>query len=71
VDETLDSVLDKFNFERSSEITVTKMDKIRAGFKQVARTVFEVVPPGRKRALVFTKLEEAAMWATKGISHDS
>lgn len=40
-----------------------------AAFRRYADTLDALLPSGRHRALCFTALEEAAMWATKAISH--
>lgn len=34
-----------------------------------ARDLVVIVPEGRERALVLTKLEEARMWANAGLAH--
>lgn len=41
----------------------------RAAFKVLAKQLDDNLPSGRLKALVLTKLEEAAMFATKFISH--
>jgi hypothetical protein len=38
-------------------------------FEELAADLDELLPSGRHRALCFTALEEAAMWATKSIAH--
>ena len=45
-----------------------KVQDTRVAFALLLASVVQNVPEGRERALVLTKLEEASMWATKGIS---
>lgn len=45
------------------------VERVRGAFEALAQVIGEVVPDGRYRALVNTKLEEAAMFANKGITH--
>ena len=47
------------------------MASVRQAFKTLADAVDDSVPAGRYKALAFTALEEAAMWANKGITRDS
>ena len=42
---------------------------VRDEFKKIATKLQELLPNGRYKALVHTKLEEAAMLATKAYSH--
>lgn len=44
---------------------------IRLAFEQACANVELRVPAGRYRALAITALEEACMWAVKGISHET
>lgn len=41
---------------------------LRAFFKGVARSLDRRLPPGREKALAFTELETASMWAHKAIA---
>lgn len=49
------------------------LDKARAlgeSFSRLLTEVEEMIPPGRERALVTTKLQEAAFWAKRGMAID-
>lgn len=39
--------------------------------EQLLQHIHKVVPPGRYQSLAITSLEQAIMWANKGITHDS
>jgi hypothetical protein len=41
---------------------------LRNAAKNLAIGFLEMVPPGREQSLAITKLEEAIMWANKGIA---
>lgn len=47
------------------------VENLRNHFASLLIAVEEYVPAGRDRAVVITKLEEAAMWSNKGISRGS
>lgn len=40
-------------------------------FKKLATTLDLILPDGREKSLVFTKLQEASMWADESIIHTS
>lgn len=42
---------------------------VRMNFQLLTSILEEVLPEGREKAIVRTKLEEAAMWSNKSISH--
>lgn len=42
-------------------------EEIELGMEQAREQILRYVPEGRERSLALTKLEEAAMWANKGI----
>ena len=45
-------------------------EDVRIKIGQALEHVEEFVPPGRYQALALTALEQACMWAVKGISHE-
>jgi hypothetical protein len=45
------------------------LESVRNGFVHLADTIMTLTPEGRYKSLVLTKLEEAAMFATKAFSH--
>lgn len=63
----LDRTLRGMIYHKPSENTQIQLDRLRSRFKDAARDVagFDMDP--RCQALVMTKLEEALMWASKGI----
>lgn len=46
---------------------IEAIETLRASFKETGRVLLETGSFGRERSLAITKLEEAAMWAVKGI----
>lgn len=61
--------MSKFDYVTPTLDQVMAMDYVREAFKSLESSINEHVPDGRYKALVFTKLEEAAMFAHKGVSH--
>lgn len=45
-----------------------QLDQIRDAFGSLLDEIEKRVPAGRERALVTTKLQEAAMWAARGLA---
>ena len=41
--------------------------KLSAGFESLMSLVNDIVPDGREKSLVMTKLEEGKMWASAGV----
>lgn len=41
---------------------------IREAFKKLARTLDQLLPPGRGKSVMFTELETASMWAHKSLA---
>lgn len=52
-----------------SEEDASKVRDLREVFSRHASYIEQLCPEGRYRSIVMTKLEEAAMFATKAISH--
>ena len=46
----------------------TRVNAVRHGFKALLKVIEEHVPEGRERALVVTNLQQASMWATRGVA---
>lgn len=42
--------------------------EVREAFKKLARTLDQLVPPGRGKSVCFTELETASMWAHKSLA---
>ena len=48
---------------------IAELDQIRIHAIRFALYINSTVPQGRPKSIALTKLEEAAMWAVKGITH--
>ena len=68
---------EKANLRREYESTplndeqCRKVADVRECFSRHAGYMESICPEGRYRSIVMTKLEEAAMFAVKSISHES
>ena len=47
-----------------------RIEKVRAYFTMTLTALDEMVPDGKEKGIMVTKLEEACMWAVKGISRE-
>lgn len=54
-----------------NELQVKDIKDIREAFSVLTEMIEQKVPKGRYHALVQTKLEEACMFAVKGITHQA
>lgn len=50
------------------EATTPKHRELRVEFKKFATMLDEALPDGRAKAVMFTELEDASMWAHKAIA---
>jgi len=56
-----------FEYQRPTPEHVEQIEVVRGVLKQAHDTILATLPPSRERSLALTKLEEASMWASKGI----
>lgn len=56
-----------FEYQKPTPEHVQQIETVRAALKNAHDTVLATLPPSRERSVVITKLEEASMWANKGI----
>lgn len=47
---------------------LAKRNALETAAQGLAVAIYNMVPDSRERSLAFTKLEEAIMWANKGLS---
>jgi hypothetical protein len=52
-----------------SDAQLANLASVREDFRTLGLALYNKLPEGRYKAMVKTKLEEAAMLATKAISH--
>jgi hypothetical protein len=60
-----------FEYLKPTDEQIDTLTILRANFKRTADLIESVIPEGRYRRLAITALEEAAMWANKGVTRDS
>ena len=58
----------RFTYQTPKPGQPEKYTALREIAKQFAHAVQDMVPESREKALSFTKLEEAVMWANAGIA---
>lgn len=59
-----------FDHTAVSETTASEMERVRGRFADLLALIENVVPTSREKSLAITNLEQAAMWANKGLSHN-
>lgn len=47
---------------------IEAMEMLRVPAKTFGHAILAICPPGRERSIALTKLEEATMWAIKGLA---
>lgn len=58
----------RFGFHKGTPITGPIHQELRTHFIEIAMVLDELVPEGRAKAVMFTELENAAMWGNKAIA---
>lgn len=66
---TIDEIENKFNTQTVDSEQTLMIQLKNELFQKLAIGLDLILPNGREKSLVFTKLEEASMWATKSITH--
>lgn len=56
-----------FAYHKPSNESLATITELRKAFSELENLVCTVVPHSRQASLALTKLEEAAMWAIKGV----
>jgi hypothetical protein len=64
----IDEVTDRFRHHGLSEEQIARVADLRARFTELAQEVVRGTRPSREQSLAITHLEDAAMWAIKGIA---
>jgi len=59
-----------FQYLKPTDEQIALMQDFRDKFEALASSIEAYTPASRGRALAITKLEEAAFWLNKGITHN-
>lgn len=68
---TMSDLVNRFRFHKANEATGVKHSIIRQKCYELALELNEMLPDGREKSLVVTKIEEAMFWANAAIARDS
>lgn len=67
-----ESIESRFGFHKATiegpEATSPKHAELRAAYKEFAKYLNDVLPPGRYKILAFNDLEAASMWSHKAVA---
>ena len=66
---TIKEIENKFDIHTVDSEQTLAIQQKNDLFKKLVATLDLILPNGREKSLVFAKLEEANMWATKSITH--
>lgn len=58
----------EFEYHALNERGIAACEKIRGDFTELLTQLEATIPPGRERALVTTKLQEACTWAVRAVA---
>lgn len=61
----------EFDVHLLNDVGLTRARELAEVFSDALTRIEALVPPGRERALVITKLQEACFFAKRGIAVDS
>lgn len=61
---------ERVHYRAPSEEGRARHEALSEGFAHLMNMIDVVVPNGREKSLVFTKLEEAKMWASAGVARN-
>ncbi len=67
-DDKLKQIETSFTYHSPKGNQPERYVRLRDNAKMLAIDILNCVPPGREQSLAITKLEEAIMWANKGIA---
>lgn len=67
---THEDLVTRFAYHRPTNGKVKRHEDARFACFQAAMKLNELLPEGREKALVLTKLEEAMMWANAAIARE-
>ena len=65
-----EEVGERFRYKAPSAEGAERHGRLTSAFRAVADEVLALVPEGRERSVVLTKLEEAKMWASAGVARN-
>ena len=65
----------RFGFHKGTEVTGPQHQEVRKMFENFANLLNRIIPEGgdsgRAKAVMFTELENASMWANKAIANQA
>lgn len=63
-----DDLNNRFGYHKATEETIPMHQEIRGMFLDLASELNDLLPEGREKSLVFTALQEAAMWSNASVA---
>ena len=65
-----EDIRERVTYHKPCKAGVEKHERLSIGFDVLMHTVEMIVPDGREKSIVFTKLEEAKFWASAGVARN-
>lgn len=68
---TPEDIRSRFGYHKATEKTGPKHQSVRSMFISLGDLLADILPDGRAKAVCFTELESASMWANKAIAEQA
>lgn len=65
-----EEIAERYTYHAPSTLGIQRHAALTHMFDTLANEIEMIVPPGRERSIVHTKLEEAKMWASAGVARN-
>lgn len=65
-----EQIVDRVTYHAPSAAGVERHKRLSDATAALMRVIEEVVPEGREKALAFTNIEQAKMWASAGVARN-
>lgn len=66
-----EELANRFGFHKGTEVTGPLHQEVRHEYLRLAGLMDAILPDGRAKSIVMTKLDEAAMWSNKAIAEQA
>lgn len=65
-----EEIINRFTYHKPNKVSIEQHQEIRLKIIEISEFFNQLLPEGREKALVFTKLEETMFWANASIARN-